>query len=308
MTLLCFRITHAARWRVGLGAAALALGTLAVAVPLRAADKSAVESKFQLTSPAFVDGGKLPADFTCDGARASPPLEWKNAPAGTRSYALTMHHTPGPGDTHVYWVVYNLPAATHGLARSATGVGSWGINTVNGRPEYTPPCSKGPGLKTYTLTLYALSAEPNLRVPGAAPTMDALLESIQGKILGKSVLNVSYARPAGVGGQEQPRGAGNRDAGPAGFGGPEGPAGFGGPPPAGPRGMGGGRPLLAANEQAVYILRGGMLLALDAKTLKPLARAEVPAPTPVSGGAPPPAGPQPGSCDGTEAPPPPGGP
>jgi phosphatidylethanolamine-binding protein (PEBP) family uncharacterized protein len=223
-----------------------------------AAATPAATGGFKLLSPAFKDGGLLPADFTCDGSRASPPLEWKNPPAGTRSFALVMHHTPGPGDTHVYWVMYNLPAQTRSLPRSVSGTGSWGINTVNGRPEYTPPCSQGPGLKTYTLTLYALSVEPTLHVPGAAVAMENLLETIKGHTLATSVINVSHSRPGRASTpQAQP---------------PQPEPGQ----PGGQRRGGEGRPQLSTNGKTVFVLRGNLLLAYDAKTLKPVGRAELP--------------------------------
>jgi phosphatidylethanolamine-binding protein (PEBP) family uncharacterized protein len=65
---------------------------------------------FTLSSPAVTEGGALPAEYTCDGASATLPLTWSGAPAGTRSYAVIMHHVAGPGDTHWYWVLYDIPA------------------------------------------------------------------------------------------------------------------------------------------------------------------------------------------------------
>ena len=159
---------------------------------------------FTLSSPAFTDGGALPKEYTCDGKRASPPLAWSNPPAGTRFFAVTMHHIPGPGDKHVYLVIYNIPAATRSLPENAQDIGVFGINTVNGKQEYTPPCSKGPGAKSYTMTVYALSSEAQPDVPAAAVTMDLLLAAIKDKTLATSVMNVTYDR-AGTSSQ-QPRG------------------------------------------------------------------------------------------------------
>lgn len=150
---------------------------------------------FQLTSPLVVNGGALPIDFTCDGKSASPPVAWKNAPAGTKSFALVMHHYP-PGETeepHVYWLIYNIPLTTTSLSQNDTTTGARGSNTVNRRYQYAPPCSQGPGKKWYILTLYALSAEPTLELR-APVTRDTLLRTIKDKTLGTAVLNVSYER------------------------------------------------------------------------------------------------------------------
>lgn len=149
---------------------------------------------FELRSSSIGVDGKLPVDFTCDGSRSSPPVEWVNPPAGAKSFALTMHHIPGPGDKHVYWVLYNIPADTRALAKNVADVGVRGINTVNSRTEYAPPCSKGPGVKKYTLTIYALSSEPKIDAQPSAVTMDILLDAIKDRTLGTAVLDVTYER------------------------------------------------------------------------------------------------------------------
>ncbi|MBS0196159.1 MAG: YHYH protein [Planctomycetes bacterium] len=165
-----------------------------VAVPQPAANG------LELTSPAVGADGKLPAEFTCDGASLSPPLVWNKAPAETKSFAITMHHIPGPSrpndrgvaeDKHVYLVLYNIPASTLRLEKGATTVGVRGINTVNRRTEYAPPCSKGPGAKTYTLTVYALSSEPAITIPSNQVTMDVLLSAIKDRTLATSTLHTS---------------------------------------------------------------------------------------------------------------------
>jgi hypothetical protein len=102
--------------------------------------------------------GLLDMRCTCDGASLSPALNWSGLPKDTKSIAVVMHHIPPDAEEpHVYLVVYGIPASTTGLKEGAHDIGSWGVNTVNRRSEYTPPCSKGPGEKVYTVTVYALS-------------------------------------------------------------------------------------------------------------------------------------------------------
>jgi hypothetical protein len=129
------------------------------------------------------------------------------------------------------------------LAKNAKDVGLFGINTVNGQQEYTPPCSKGLGPKKYTLTVYALSAEPKFSVRADAVTMDLLLDAIKQTTLGTAEINVTYSRtgktpaaqaadaaPAGQnanGPQDQNGPPGADDRGPGGSGGS---GGVGGPP------------------------------------------------------------------------------
>jgi len=148
---------------------------------------------FTLSSPAMTDGGELSVDFTCDGSSLSPPLDWSGAPTGTVGYAVAMHHVPGPGDTHWYWVLYDIPEAVTHIDAGVTPVAKVGTNSVNGRSEYTPPCSKGPGAKLYTITVYALSALPDLPDPSVV-TRDVLLAAIDGEVLASAEMDVTYDR------------------------------------------------------------------------------------------------------------------
>ena len=148
---------------------------------------------FTLTSPVMKNGGHLPARFTCDGESLSPPLAWQGAPAGTVGYALAMHHVPGPGDTHWYWVVYNIPPTTLSVDAGAVNFGTFGTNSVNDEPAYAPPCSRGPGEKLYTITVYALSAAPNLPDPRVVDR-DTLLAAIANITLAQASLDVTYER------------------------------------------------------------------------------------------------------------------
>jgi len=150
---------------------------------------------FSLTSDAVVEGGTLPAGYTCDGSSSSMALSWTNVPAGTREFALMMTTLPGDGTTKWNWVLYHIPKSTSILARNSSGVGTLGAGSHGSTLAYEPPCSQGPGAKTYTFTVYALSDSPVL--PGATSqvTGPLLTKAISSITLGKASLNVSYARP-----------------------------------------------------------------------------------------------------------------
>jgi phosphatidylethanolamine-binding protein (PEBP) family uncharacterized protein/Spy/CpxP family protein refolding chaperone len=152
-------------------------------------------SGFTLSSSAVVNGGTLPVEYTCDGTSATLPLNWSGAPANTKSFALTMYHIPGPGDSHWYWVLYNIPVTVTNLPKNVTGIGTLGNNSVNGRTEYAPPCSQGPGVKVYSYTLYALSAAPVFTVAALAVSRDILLAAISDRTLASAELGVNYTRP-----------------------------------------------------------------------------------------------------------------
>jgi gluconolactonase len=157
-------------------------------------DAASNTSSFTLNSPEVVDGGTLPTEYTCDGASATLPLTWSGAPAETVSFAVVMHHVASPDDVHWYWVLYDIPADVTSLAKNSTGIGTLGNNSVNGNTQYAPPCSKGPGEKTFTYTVYALSAQPQFSVPASQVSRDVLLEAIQDITLASAELHVTYTR------------------------------------------------------------------------------------------------------------------
>ena len=166
--------------------------TSGTAAPTAAPGETATTS-FTLTSPVITADGSLPVEFTCDGAAETPPLAWSGAPKGTASYAVVMHHVAGPGDVHWYWVLYDISPSIDRLDAATPPPAVIGTNSVNDRTEYAPPCSKGPGKKVYTFTVYALSARPNLP-DQARVSRPVLLEALAGLILGEATLDVTYER------------------------------------------------------------------------------------------------------------------
>jgi len=191
-------------------------------------------SAFVLRSAEVTNGGKLPVDYTGDGTGATLPLEWSGAPAGTKSYALLMHHLDPEGVTKSYWILYNIPANVTRLPKNVKGVGSLGAS-FKGVVGYEPPHSKGPGAKTYVLTLYALSAAPEVSGSPEQVTYATMLEAMKGKVLASTDLSVVYTRNVGTDGPGETQlpggpgsgkaaqggsGAGSADGSQAGTGGP----------------------------------------------------------------------------------------
>ena len=154
-----------------------------------------IANQLKFSGNGFVHNGIFPKLYTCDSLGISPGLQWSNAPSSTNSYAITMYTIPPTGEKHVYIVLYNIPISTNFIPDNSKSIGIFGINTVDGKTSYTPPCSQGPGPKIYVLTLYALNALPTITVPNTQVTMDILLAGMKNKIVDSAVMSVTYTRP-----------------------------------------------------------------------------------------------------------------
>ncbi len=136
--------------------------------------------------------GFLSVDCTCDGASQSPGVEWKNAPKGTKSFAVSLWHT-APDQEKSYWVLYDIPANVTQIAKNSKGAGKVGINDRR-RTEFDPMCSKGPGVKTYHITVFALSVDQLPKLTPDKASRAALLEATKGVTLAEGTFDFQYER------------------------------------------------------------------------------------------------------------------
>jgi Raf kinase inhibitor-like YbhB/YbcL family protein len=152
---------------------------------------------FSLSSPAFADGAAIPVEHTCDGADASPPLAWSDAPPGTRAFALIADDPDAPAGTWVHWVLYNLPPATSQLPGRIAKVETLDLGGARqGRndfrhPGYGGPCPPAGPAHRYFFKLYALDAPLELRPSAQKQDVEA---AMQGHTLGVAQLMGTYAR------------------------------------------------------------------------------------------------------------------
>ena len=124
---------------------------LQMATNVRGSSSSSSANIFTLSSTAFKAEEMIPKQYTCtdeqgnDQVGISPPLEWKDPPAGTTQYLLTLSTTYGKtNQLRVDWVVYNIPSETTNIPENKSEtVGKIG-GTYPGVPieyKYRAPCS-----------------------------------------------------------------------------------------------------------------------------------------------------------------------
>lgn len=146
---------------------------------------------FSLTSSAFHNAQRIPAQYTCDGSGEAPPLQWSEPPQGTRSLALVVDDPDAPGGTFDHWGVFDIPASTRSLAASAPS-GKQAINGF-GKPGYGGPCPPpGHGAHHYRFKLYALDVD-SLSLPVNAKVRD-VEKAARAHLIGRAELTGTYHR------------------------------------------------------------------------------------------------------------------
>lgn len=106
--------------------------------------------------------------FGCCGENISPKLSWENAPAGTKSFAVTAYDPDAPtGSGWWHWVIFDIPAGVHSLASDAGNInktlapkGSIQSTTSYGQSGFGGACPpQGDRPHRYVFTVYALKVD-----------------------------------------------------------------------------------------------------------------------------------------------------
>ena len=146
---------------------------------------------FTLESPAFADGAKIPTRYTREGENLSPPLAWKDPPAGTKSFVLILEDPDAPAGIFRHWAVYDIapertliPEGPHSGVKTeplGLGVNDFGNSFYDG-PQ--PP--KGHGPHHYHFHLAALDVA-RLDLPAKASVGD-VWDAARSHLLGEAEL------------------------------------------------------------------------------------------------------------------------
>jgi Raf kinase inhibitor-like YbhB/YbcL family protein len=151
-----------------------------------------------VTSPAFQDGGMIPAKYTQAGPEVSPPISWSNVPEGVQGFVLIAHDVdaavaPGTDDI-LHWMVWNIPGTATSLPEGL----AHGPELENGFRQIsaTGPFYRGPGAAAagpahhYVFELFAVDTPIEVPAVGASPpqTRAAVLAAMAGHVKAKGAL------------------------------------------------------------------------------------------------------------------------
>jgi Raf kinase inhibitor-like YbhB/YbcL family protein len=132
-----------------------------------------------VTSPMVVQG-TMSAQYTCYGARESPPIFWSGMPTGTKSVALVVDDSAAPITPRMYWIVFDISPSTSDLQAGALPAGARQARNSSGRVGYDPPCPAPGTSHRYRFTVYALNSV--LRQPSGTSLKSAWMAIAQDAI------------------------------------------------------------------------------------------------------------------------------
>src|SRR3982750_2211446 len=160
-----------------------------------------------MTTSAWEDGGVIPDKYTqaAGPSAVSPALSWSQVPPGTQSFVLLMHDpepvlNKGSKMDITHWLIWNIPGTStrlsEGVAQGELPDGSRQVS-LRSNAYMGPGAPPGP-YHHYTFELYALDTK--LEVPqgtpqDAAATRTAVVNAMDGHVLGKAVLVARFHRP-----------------------------------------------------------------------------------------------------------------
>ncbi len=139
--------------------------------------------------------------FGCTGENMSPALEWKNAPEGTKSFAITLYDKDAPtGSGWWHWLAFDIPATSTALPQGAgdPAKGLMPAGVVQGRTDYGAPGYGGPcppeghGPHQYVMTVYALKTDKLGLDANASPAVVGY--TLNANLLAKASIVFYYER------------------------------------------------------------------------------------------------------------------
>ena len=180
--------------------------SFAIPLLLCAVFADAQAAGFRLSSPEIGPDRPLPQRFEfdgfgCHGENRSPALRWDGAPAGTRSFAVTVYDPDAPtGSGWWHWVVVDLPATVHDLPAGAGAVDGRAlplpakqIRTDYGAPGFGGACPPtGDRPHRYVFTIHALKVDALGLPADATAAMAGYM--IRANALGHATFTVRYGR------------------------------------------------------------------------------------------------------------------
>ena len=144
----------------------------------------------KIESRAFLNNGKIPSKYTCDGENVNPPLAISDVPRTANSLVLIVDDPDAPTGTWVHWTVWNINPQTREIFEKNCPPEAIEGMTDFGRRGYGGPCPPS-GEHRYFFKLYALDIILNLTSDATAKDIEKAMEN---HIIDKAELIGVYSR------------------------------------------------------------------------------------------------------------------
>jgi Raf kinase inhibitor-like YbhB/YbcL family protein len=143
----------------------------------------------KITSQAFMEGAKIPDQYTMYGNNRIPPIHFEGVPPKARSLALIVDDPDAPRGTFNHWLLFNMDPSIKDIREDSVPVMATQGRNDFGEVEYDGP--KPPsGEHRYFFKAYALDTV----LPLSRGSNRELLErEMKGHVLDSATLMGKYA-------------------------------------------------------------------------------------------------------------------
>ena len=159
-------------------------------------------SAMELSSLSWQSGGQIGSRYAydqagCAGGNVSPQVSWRDAPAATRSYVISVFDPDAPGGAGWWhWVVLDIPPEVKQLREGAGNsrhdlpAGAMMARSDFGAADYGGPCPPAGTTHRYVLTVRAIDVA-KIAAPRQPESLGAVL---RGHVLATASLTARYRR------------------------------------------------------------------------------------------------------------------
>src|SRR5256714_2094606 len=144
-------------------------------------------TNMKITSPAFQEGGEIPAKFSRDGGNRNPALDISGTPSESKSLVLIVDDPDAPVGLFTHWLVWNIDPKTTEIAEHSVPNGA-----VQGTNDYPNLGYGGPqppsGTHRYYFKIFALDRMLDLKSGAKRRELDAAMQGhviAQGELMGR---------------------------------------------------------------------------------------------------------------------------
>jgi Raf kinase inhibitor-like YbhB/YbcL family protein len=145
-----------------------------------------------VTSPAFLNGEWIPAEYTCDGVNYPPPLKFEHVPTQSAGLVLIVEDESTFPKAFNHWLVFNIPSGdgfgTVELNPVLT-IANFGLNDF-GNLKYQGPCPSDDKDHLYMFKVYAVDKAFDLD----NPSRSELDSAMKGHIITQGTLSGVYSK------------------------------------------------------------------------------------------------------------------